>query len=62
MTTTYQVKPNSDEWEVWERTQYYYDDRDCEQVQKEETNMVVFESRALADCAAFIQLRKAGHI
>ena len=61
MTTTYQVKPNSDEWEVWETTSFYSDDSERVTFPGARTE-VVFESRALADCAAFIQLRTAGHI
>ena len=47
-------------YQVWETKRYYYDDR-FEDSPQPDTEEEVFKG-ALTDCAAFIQLRKAGHI
>lgn len=65
MTTTYQVKPapsmdSINPYRVWEKKRYHYDDR-YEDSPQPDTEEEVFRGN-LADCAAFIQLRKNGHI
>jgi hypothetical protein len=56
MTTTYKVELLSSEtYQVIEKTEYYGT------YSKEDSVETIFQG-SMADCAAFIQLRKAGHI